>query len=64
MSNNEVTNSLVPINEYITYSLTHVMEHNQINHSLWIIIDYYIYDITKFIDIHPGKEELIAFLFI
>ncbi|XP_033104294.1 cytochrome b5-like isoform X2 [Anneissia japonica] len=41
-----------------TYTLEEVKEHNNGN-SLWLVIHDKVYDVTKFIDEHPGGEEVL-----
>ncbi|XP_030623031.1 cytochrome b5 isoform X2 [Chanos chanos] len=40
------------------YRLSEVEERNTFK-STWIIIDYKIYDVTKFLEEHPGGEEVL-----
>ncbi|XP_071958710.1 cytochrome b5-like [Antedon mediterranea] len=40
------------------YTLEEVKEHNNGN-SLWLVIHDKVYDVTKFIDEHPGGEEVL-----
>jgi cytochrome b involved in lipid metabolism len=41
-----------------TYTLAEVAEHNK-NESCWIIIHDKVYDVSKFLDEHPGGEEVL-----
>jgi cytochrome b involved in lipid metabolism len=40
------------------YSLVQVAEHNQ-KKSSWLIIHDNVYDVTKFLEEHPGGEEVL-----
>lgn len=40
------------------YSLNELSEHNDKN-SLWVLIHHGIYDLTKFVEEHPGGEEVL-----
>ncbi|XP_057222632.1 cytochrome b5 [Malurus melanocephalus] len=40
------------------YRLEEVQKHNN-SQSTWIIIHHRIYDVTKFLDEHPGGEEVL-----
>jgi len=40
------------------YTLEEVAKHNQKN-SVWILIHHNIYDVSKFLDEHPGGEEVL-----
>lgn len=41
-----------------TYSLAEIAQHNS-NQSTWIVIHNNIYDVTKFLNEHPGGEEVL-----
>lgn len=41
-----------------TITLAEVAEHKDRN-SCWVVIDNRVYDVTKFLDEHPGGEEVI-----
>lgn len=41
-----------------TYSLEEVKKHND-NSSCWLVIHNNIYDVTKFLNEHPGGEEVL-----
>ncbi|XP_055311470.1 cytochrome b5 [Sitodiplosis mosellana] len=41
-----------------TYSLAEIAKHNS-NQSSWIVIHNNIYDVTKFLNEHPGGEEVL-----
>ncbi|VDK21908.1 unnamed protein product [Anisakis simplex] len=41
-----------------TFTLDEIAVHNSVQSS-WIVIDDKVYDVTKFIDQHPGGEEVI-----
>ncbi|CAH3133793.1 unnamed protein product [Porites lobata] len=40
------------------YTLEEVKKHNQAGSS-WLVIDNKVYDVTKFLDEHPGGEEVL-----
>ncbi|XP_017771509.1 PREDICTED: cytochrome b5 [Nicrophorus vespilloides] len=40
------------------FTLAEVKKHND-NHSTWIIIHNEVYDVTKFLNEHPGGEEVL-----
>jgi len=40
------------------YSLAEVKKHND-NHSCWLVIHNEVYDVTKFLNEHPGGEEVL-----
>ncbi|XP_047014302.1 cytochrome b5 isoform X2 [Ictalurus punctatus] len=40
------------------YRLSEVEEHNSFK-STWIIINHKVYDVTKFLEEHPGGEEVL-----
>uniref|UniRef100_A0A0L8HNN7 Cytochrome b5 n=1 Tax=Octopus bimaculoides TaxID=37653 RepID=A0A0L8HNN7_OCTBM len=40
------------------YKLEHVKEHKTCK-SLWLVIDNKVYDVTEFLDEHPGGEEVL-----
>ncbi|XP_073232489.1 cytochrome b5-like [Porites lutea] len=40
------------------YTLEEVRKHNQAGSS-WLVIDNKVYDVTKFLDEHPGGEEVL-----
>ena len=40
------------------YTIEEVSKHNKKEDS-WIIIDNYVYDVTEFLDIHPGGKNMI-----
>lgn len=46
-----------PIDNLPTYSLKDVSEHNDPEKSVWIIYNAGVYDITSFVQIHPGGSE-------
>ncbi|CAG2178493.1 unnamed protein product, partial [Oppiella nova] len=41
-----------------TYTLKEIREHNT-RESVWLLIHNSVYDVTKFIDEHPGGEEVL-----
>lgn len=41
------------------YTLTYVSEHNTPN-AMWIVIDGNVYNVSQYLDEHPGGEEIIA----
>jgi len=41
-----------------TYSLAEIAAHNS-NQSTWVVIHNNIYDVTKFLNEHPGGEEVL-----
>ncbi|XP_031639588.1 cytochrome b5 [Contarinia nasturtii] len=41
-----------------TYSLAEIAKHNS-NQTTWIVIHNNIYDVTKFLNEHPGGEEVL-----
>ncbi|KAE9980613.1 hypothetical protein BLS_008556 [Venturia inaequalis] len=40
-------------------STKEVAEHKSVEEGLWIIIDNEVYDVTKFIDEHPGGVKIL-----
>lgn len=40
------------------FRLSEIEQQNSF-HSAWIIIDYKVYDVTKFLEEHPGGEEVL-----
>ena len=40
------------------YTLKEISKHNHEN-DCWLVADSYVYDVTKFIDIHPGSKNAI-----
>ncbi|NXL32969.1 CYB5 protein, partial [Glaucidium brasilianum] len=40
------------------YRLEEVQQHNK-SRSTWIILHHRVYDVTKFLDEHPGGEEVL-----
>ena len=50
---NHVTNCL-----QTKYTLEEVLKHNE-KEDCWIIIDNYVYDVTEFLEIHPGGKNMI-----
>lgn len=46
-------------NELPTYSLNQVKEHNTLEKGIWIVYKNGVYDITQFIESHPGGSEKI-----
>ena len=45
--------------ELPTYSMSQVKEHNTLDKGVWIVYKNGVYDITKFIESHPGGSEKI-----
>ena len=43
-------------NNKIKYSTSEISKHNDL-HSLWVIINNKVYDLTSFSDIHPGGSK-------
>jgi cytochrome b involved in lipid metabolism len=41
------------------YTTKQVAEHSKPEQGLWIIVDSDIYDITKFVDEHPGGAKIL-----
>ncbi|OTF75860.1 hypothetical protein BLA29_009662 [Euroglyphus maynei] len=44
--------------ELKTFTLAEVAEHNE-KKSVWIVIHDFVYDVTPFLDEHPGGEEVL-----
>lgn len=42
----------------VTYTLEEVSKHNK-NNDLWIIYKKQVFDVTKFLENHPGGEEVL-----
>ena len=49
----------MPSSNLPTYTLAQVKEHNT-KKSNWIVIHDHIYDVTPFLDEHPGGEEVLV----
>ncbi|KAK6200274.1 cytochrome b5 [Scheffersomyces amazonensis] len=45
--------------ELKTYTIDEVSEHNKVD-DLWIVYNGQVYDVTKYVDEHPGGEEVIV----
>ncbi len=43
------------------YSRGEVAQHNK-DDDLWIIIDEYVYDVTEWLNFHPGGRDILIFL--
>jgi cytochrome b involved in lipid metabolism len=41
-----------------TFSATEVAQHNK-RGDLWVTIDYEVYDLSKFVDLHPGGPTVL-----
>jgi cytochrome b involved in lipid metabolism len=42
-----------------TFTWDEVAQHNSVSAGVWVVIDGLVYDVTQFVDEHPGGDEVL-----